>query len=280
MGGIICWHSTSQRNRTTKMNSFNFLLIYFQTYLFVFLTFPSDISFIDHLLSTYFVCLIFTQGYVYVFKIDFTEYGRGKERREGGRKGRNRGREGEGEEEGRGREKGEGREGETSVIEKHHQGSNLQPEYVPWLGNKPTTFWDMGQCSNQVSLGQAHFNMPGTNLKDFTIWREEFVFTEEIISLLKNISIFLETLHLSILTPISLWFIPYCYLCSFLLAHWKLLCLPNKLPLLLVSPTAIWLPYSPFGNCSKITKDYLLKKSSFSSTTIHYWIPMLLLLPP
>lgn len=65
-----------------------------------------------------------------VFKIDFTENGR------------------------------ENSERETSVIEKHHWGSNLPPVYVPWLGTKPTIFWYMGQCSNQVSLGQARFNMP------------------------------------------------------------------------------------------------------------------------
>lgn len=103
------------------------LPIYFQTYLCVFSTFPSDISFIDHLLSTvvfFFVCLILTQGYAYVFKIDFTETGKGRERegrREGGREeGRKKGGKGEGD-----------RQTHTSVIEKHHRVQTRNLKYVP-----------------------------------------------------------------------------------------------------------------------------------------------------
>ena len=38
-----------------------------------------------------------------------------------------------------------------------HQGPNLQLRYVPWLGIKPSTFWCVGWCSNQLShLARAH----------------------------------------------------------------------------------------------------------------------------
>ena len=68
----------------------------------------------------------------------------------------------------------EGRERNIDVREKHQSaasrtcpywGLNPQPRYGPWQETTPTTIWDRGQCSNQLShlsrLNPTHFNLGG-----------------------------------------------------------------------------------------------------------------------
>ena len=78
----------------------------------------------------------------------------------------------------------EKREKRWSVASYMHPnwGSNPQPRYVPWPGIKPTTFWCIGRCSNQLSYqakAAAHHILTNTTQTSYmaspkVMWKQEY----------------------------------------------------------------------------------------------------------